>query len=122
MLCFQGIACQPFWAPVEICPGDSPQFNCTVEDASGVSITIWTVAVNGTKFHCIHSHSLLQVRTCGPNNEFVLSPSGRDGSNYTSTMTTTSSISSSLNGTIVQCAELTPSNVIGSEEICITGE
>ena len=129
LLSFIGIACQPFTAPVEICPGDSPQFNCTVEDASGVSLTFWIVTVNSTEgngntFQCVHIHSSLQVRTCGPNNEFESSPSGGDGNNttYTSTLTTTSSISPSLNGTNVQCAGQTPNNVIGSDVICITGK
>ena len=122
LLSFIGIACQPFTAPVEICPGDSPQFNCTVEDASGFGNTFWIVTVNGTVVNCIHAHSLLEVRTCGPNNEFESSPSGRDGNNYTSTLTTTSSISPSLNGTNVQCAGLTPTNVTGSDLICITGK
>ena len=78
--------------------------------------------MNGTTFQCIHTHSSPQVRTCGPNNEFESSPSGRDGNNYTSTLTTMSSISSSLNGTSVQCVGNTPNNVIGSDVICITGE
>ena len=119
LLSFIGIACQPFTAPVEICPGDSPQFTCTVEDASGISSTFWIV--NGT-VECIHSHSLLQVRICGPNNEFESSPSGHDGNNFTSTLTTISSISPSLNGTSVQCAGVLPTNVIGSDLICITGK
>ena len=127
LLSFIGIACQPFTAPVEICPGDSPQFNCTVEDASSVSITFWIVTVNsteenGTDVECIYTHSSLQVRPCGPNNEFESSPSGRDGNNFTSTLTIMSSISSSLNGTSVRCAGLTPTNVIGSDLICITGK
>ena len=122
LLSFIGIVCQPFTAPVEICPGDSPQFNCTVEDATNVSITVWIVTVNGTVVNCIHAHSFLENTTCGPNNEFELSPSGRDGNNFTSTLTTMSSISPSLNGTSVRCAELTPTNVIGSDLICITGK
>ena len=122
LLSFIGIACQPFTAPVEICPGDSPQFTCTVEDATNVSITFWIVTVNGNIFQCIHTHSSPQVRTCGPNNEFELSPSGRDGNNFNSTLTTMSSISPSLNGTSVRCAGLTPNNVIGSDVICITGK
>ena len=78
--------------------------------------------MNGTVFECIYSHSSLLVRPCGPNNEFESSPSGRDGNNFTSTLTTMGSISPSLNGTSVQCAGNTPNNVIGSEEICITGQ
>ena len=122
LLSFIGIACQPFTAPVEICPGDSPQFTCTVEDATNVSITVWIVTVNGTVVNCIHAHSFLENTTCGPNNEFESSPSGRDGNNFTSTLTTMSSISPSLNGTSVRCAGLTPTNVIGSDLICITGK
>ena len=122
LLSFIGIVCQPFTAPVEICPGDSPQFNCTVEDASGVSLTFWIVTVNETLVECIHTHGSPQVRTCGPNNEFESSPSGRDGNNFTSTLTIMSSISLSLNGTSVRCVGLTSNNVIGSDVICITGK
>ena len=122
LLSFIGIACQPFTAPVEICPGDSPQFNCTVEDASSIGTTFWILTVNGTVFECGDSHSSLLVRSCGPNNEFESSPSGRDGNNFTSTLTTMSSISLFLNGTSVRCNGLTPNNVIGSDVICITGK
>ena len=34
-----GAACQPFTVPRAICPGDSPQLRCTVEDISGVGVT-----------------------------------------------------------------------------------
>ena len=115
--------CQPFIVPVEICPGDSPNFTCTVEDVGGTGNTLWVVTVNGTDyFGCIQTHAVILDKLCGPNMEFHSFIVFEDSSNYTSTLTTVRSISPSLNGTGVLCAAPRRENVIGSSEICITGK
>ena len=118
-----GTTCQPFLVPVEICPGDSPNFTCTVEDAGGTGITLLVVTVNGTDdSRCIQIHAVIEDRSCGPNLEFHSFIVFEDSGNYTSTLTTVSSISPSFNGTGVLCAAPRRENVIGSSEICITGK
>ena len=118
-----GTTCQPFIVPVEICPGDRTEFTCTVEDVGGIGNTFWVVTVNGTEdTECIQIHQTLPDRRCGPNMElhsFIVSV---DSGNYTSNLTTVSSISPSLNGTGVMCAGPRRNNMIFSSEICITGK
>ena len=120
---FVGIACEQFSVPEEICPGYSPQFNCTVEDVSGLGTTFWTVTVNGNEDDsCRVSHSIPNdMQTCGPNNQFESSLDDPVGSSYSSTLTM-SSISPGLNDTSVECAGPARSSVIGTSSICIVGK
>ena len=118
-----GTTCQPFIVPVQTCPGDSPNFTCTMEDAGGTGSTIWVVTTNGTDdTRCTQIHPLIEDRSCGPNMEFHSFIVFVDGGNYTSTFTTVRPIRLSFNGTGVQCAALRREDVIGSSEICITGK
>ena len=110
--------------PQEICPGGSPVFSCTVNDpTSGLALTFWTVTVNGTEDdNCRLIHSVTNdMQTCGPGNVFESSLGDPVGNLYPSTLTV-DSISTQLNGTIVECAGLTPSNVIGDTTICVVGK
>ena len=52
--------------PVEICPGDTPQFNCTVNDTvNGYGSTFWVLTVNGTEYSgCGQTHPELKVKMC----------------------------------------------------------
>ena len=117
-------ASSEFTVPQEICPGDSPVFSCTVDDpSSGFASTYWTVTVNGTEDDgCTLNHPIANdMETCGPGNEFESSLGDPVGNLYPSTLTV-DSISTQLNGTVVQCAGPLPSNVIGDITICIVGE
>ena len=108
--------------PQEICPGDSPVFSCTVNDPSRTGITFWTVTVDGTVDECRLVHAIANdMQTCGPGNEFQSSLGDPVGNLYPSTLTV-DSIFTQLNGTIVECAGPSPSNVIGDTTICIVGE
>ena len=109
--------------PQDICPGDSPVFSCTVNDPSGVVNTFWTVTVDGTEDNgCSLRHFVPNdMQTCGPGNVFESSLGDPVGNLYPSTLTV-DSISTQLNGTTVQCASPTPSNVIGDITICVVGE
>ena len=94
-----------------------------MEDVGGIGNTFWVVTVNGTEdTGCSQIHPVLAGRRCGPNMEFHSFIVSVVSANYTSTLTTVSSISPSLNGTGVMCAGLRIENVIGSSEICITGK
>ena len=94
-----------------------------MEDAGGTRNTFWVVTVNETEdTACSQLHQVLADRRCGPNMEFHSFRVSVDSGNYTSTLTTVSSLSPSLNGTGVMCAGLRIDNVIGSSEICITGK
>ena len=100
-------------------------FSCTVDDPSvgGLASTYWTVTVNGTEDDdCILNHPQpSDMEACGPGNEFESSLGDPVGTLYPSTLTV-DSISTQLNGTIVECAGPSPSNVIGDTTICIVGE
>ena len=108
--------------PQDICPGDSPVFRCTVNDTSG-GLTFWTVTVNGTDDNrCTLRHVVPNdMATCGPDDVFESSLGDPIGNLYPSTLTV-DSMFTQLNGTIVECAGPTPSNVIGDTTICIMGE
>ena len=109
--------------PQEICPGDSPQFRCTVEDVSGLGTTFWTVTVNGTEDDdCRLAHAVPNdMETCGPNDQFESYLDAPFGSSYPSTLTV-SSISPHLNGTSVECAGPAASTVICTTSICLVGK
>ena len=94
-----------------------------MEDVGGTRNTFWVVTVNGTEnTGCSQIHQLLGDKSCGPNMEFHSFIVSVVSDNYTTTLTTVSSLSPSLNGTGVQCAAPRIENVIGSSEICITGK
>jgi len=118
---FLDIAHQPFTVPQEICPGDSAQFRCTVEDVSGQGTTFWTVTVNGTEDNCTLAHiQPNDTDTCGPNNQFESYLNNPVGNSYSSTLTVCSR-SACLNGTCVECAA-SNLTVIGTSSICIIGK
>ena len=109
--------------PQEICPGDSPVFSCTVNDPSGTAVTLWTVTVNGFEDdNCRLIHAITnEMQTCGPDDVFQSSLGVPVGNLYPSTLTV-DSLSTQLNGTIVECAGPATSNVIGDTTICVVGE
>ena len=112
-----------FTVPQEICPGDSPVLSCTVDDpTSGLASTFWTVTVNGTEDECRLTHSVTdEMKTCGPGDEFESSLGDPVGNLYPSTLTV-DSMFTQLNGTSVECAGPSASNVIGETTICVVGE
>ena len=114
---YVGIVCQTFMEPQEICPGESPQFNCTVEDSGGLGNTVWRVTVNGTQDNrCALRHAVRNDEAmCGPNDAFESRLNDPVNTTYSSTLTV-SSISPNLNGSNVECVGTDGST------ICIVGK
>ena len=107
-----------FTTPDEICPGDDVTFTCIV--TSG--ITRWSVSPGGNDGVCVYFSDSEVSETCGPGSSF--SSSRTEGSDTpTNSSLSVVSIEPNLNGTVVECTDGNNiSNVIGSDDICITGE
>ena len=93
--------------PVNVCPGETTSFTCTVVDSSRSSITVWT----GTafdNFDCdlnviVLLHEEFQsgmVDMCS-DGDVVAHATGVDGDCYTSNLTAV--LSPQLDGTTIQC-------------------
>ena len=113
---YVGIVCQTFTEPQEICPGESPQFSCTVEDSEGTGTTLWRVTVNGTEDNrCALIHVVSNDEAmCGPNDAFESRLNDPVNTTYSSTLTV-SSISPNLNGSNVECGT-------DGSTICVVGK
>ena len=107
------------------CPGDTFTFRCTVTgDRSG--ITIWRVG-SGNR-DCALAHSSVSSQICGPGNVFTARAGSEFGpeTNATAfTSTLSSTATSGLNGTLVECNGSAnnedPGNKVGGSTLHIIG-
>ena len=113
-----------FTAALPTCPGDTFTFSCTVTgDRSG--ITIWRVS--GSR-DCALAHSSISSQICGPGDVFTARAGtgfgpGTNATTFTSTLSSTAT--SALNGTLVECNgsanSVDPGNKVGGSTLHILG-
>ena len=68
---------------------------------------------------CLYVTNLQNSATCGPGGRFRSSPT--EGSDVTNSSLSVESINN-LNGTVVNCIDVTNNIHIASDDICITGK
>ena len=119
-----GVAGQFIPAP-PTCPGGTITFRCTV---TGSGTTLWRV--NGSSNICTLVHLSTSTDTCGPSRKtdaFTANPeTGFGTSNHSFTSTLSSTVTTALNGTLVECfgplSSLESGNRVGSSIIQVLGQ
>ena len=107
------------------CPGSTITFKCTVY---GSGTTLWRV--DGSSNLCNLVHLSTSTDTCGPSGKtdaFTANPeTGFGTSNHSFTSTLSSTVTTALNGTLVECfgpaSSLESGNRVGSSIIQVLGQ